>query len=100
MRDDHFDTEPHRATDPDSGPAPPSGSPPIAASGATGPNPLSEPVPNFPPDVGPNPAAPAHVDVDRADLADLERRLHEALSRAERGTELLEEAIRNRRQRR
>lgn len=69
------------------------------ASGATGPNPLSEPVPNSPPDVSPNPAPPATGDLETTDLAVLERRLREAISRAERGTELLEEAIRRRRRR-
>jgi hypothetical protein len=73
---------------------------PSVTSGATGPNPLAEAVPNSPPDVSPNPAPGPDDDLDSADLATLERRLREAISRAERGTELLEDAIRRRRQRR
>jgi hypothetical protein len=72
---------------------------PNGAAGATGPNPLSEPVPNSPPDVSPNPAPPAIADLETTDLAVLERRLREAISRAERGTELLEAAIRRKRHR-
>jgi hypothetical protein len=86
MRHDHTETE---TTMPGT----------AVASGATGPNPLSEPVPNSPPDVSPNPAAPENDDLETTDLAVLERRLREAISRAERGTELLEEAIRRRRRR-
>jgi hypothetical protein len=89
MRHDHTDTE-------STGPIP-AGT--AVASDATGPNPLSEPVPNFPPDVSSNPAAPAADDLETTDLAVLERRLREAINRAERGTEMLEEAIRRRRRR-
>lgn len=71
------------------------------AAAATGPNPLAEPVPNSPPDVSPNPSPPKPDDeLDGVDLTELERRLRHAIDRAERGTELLEAAIRKRRLRR